>query len=128
LKACICCIATRNVGDLVPGIERLLTRTGLDWTAKYPVTAAALAKLPVEAAYMDGELCGVRPDGVTSFELTQQASDGGGGALERIERSRYGGGIGGGAGSGPDGVKFLLPERMGCRNPTLRQELFRWPR
>ena len=53
---------------------KLLTRSGLDWTAKYPATAAAFAKLKVRTAYIDGELCGVRPDGVTSFELMQQAS------------------------------------------------------
>ncbi len=52
-----------------------LTRSGLDWTTKYPVTAAGLAKLPVKTAYIDGELCGLRPDGVTSFEMMQQASD-----------------------------------------------------
>ena len=61
------------------GAVQLLTRSGLDWTAKYPATAAALAKLKVKSAYLDGELCGVRPDGVTSFELMQQASDRGGG-------------------------------------------------
>jgi bifunctional non-homologous end joining protein LigD len=38
----------------------LLTRSGLDWTAKYPATAAALAKLPVQTAYIDGELVGVQ--------------------------------------------------------------------
>ena len=59
------------------GKVQLLTRSGLDWTAKYPATAAALAKLPVKSAYLDGELCGVREDGVTSFELMQQASDAG---------------------------------------------------
>jgi ATP-dependent DNA ligase len=63
------------------GKVQLLTRTGLDWTTKYPATAAALAKLPVKTAYIDGELCGVRRDGVTSFEIIQQASDSGGGAL-----------------------------------------------
>jgi ATP-dependent DNA ligase len=57
------------------GAVQLLTRSGLDWTAKYPATAAALAKLKVESAYLDGELCGIRPDGVTSFEHMQQASD-----------------------------------------------------
>jgi ATP-dependent DNA ligase len=60
---------------------QLLTRKGLDWTSKYPATAAALAKLPVKTAYIDGELCGVRSDGVTSFELMQQASDAGYGGL-----------------------------------------------
>jgi bifunctional non-homologous end joining protein LigD len=44
-------------------------------------TAAAFAKLPVKMAYIDGELCGVRADGVTSFELMQQSSDAGYGGL-----------------------------------------------
>ena len=59
------------------GAVRLLTRTGLNWTDKYPPIAAALAKLPVAAAYLDGELCGVRPDGTTSFSMIQAASDSG---------------------------------------------------
>jgi bifunctional non-homologous end joining protein LigD len=63
------------------GKVQLLTRFGLDWTAKYPATAAAVAKLPVTSAYLDGELCGVRPDGVTSFALMQEASDAGLGGL-----------------------------------------------
>ena len=57
------------------GAVRLLTRTGLDWTHKYPAIASAMASLPVRQAYLDGELCGVRPDGVTSFSLIQTASD-----------------------------------------------------
>jgi ATP-dependent DNA ligase len=32
------------------GDVQLLTRSGLDWTEKYPETAAALAKLPVISA------------------------------------------------------------------------------
>lgn len=55
---------------------RLLTRTGLDWSHKYPGTVEALRLLGVGQAYLDGELCGVRPDGVTSFGLMQSASDG----------------------------------------------------
>jgi ATP-dependent DNA ligase len=42
------------------GAVRLLTRTGLDWTHKYPAIAAAVASLPATQAYLDGELCGVR--------------------------------------------------------------------
>jgi DNA ligase D-like protein (predicted ligase) len=61
---------------------RLLTRTGLDWTRKYLGVAAAIASLPARQAYLDGELCGVRPDGTTSFSLIQNASDtGNSGAL-----------------------------------------------
>ncbi|MGC1885834.1 MAG: ATP-dependent DNA ligase, partial [Stellaceae bacterium] len=59
------------------GDVRLLTRTGLDWTRKYPPIAASLEKLPVGRAYFDGELCGVRPDGTTSFSIIQAASDSG---------------------------------------------------
>jgi len=56
------------------GEVRLLTRTGLDWTGKYPLIASAVAKLPASTAYLDGELCGVRPDGVTSFSMIQAVS------------------------------------------------------
>src|SRR5438874_6735094 len=64
------------------GAVRLLTRTGLDWTHKYSAIAGAVASLPARQAYLDGELCGVRPDGTTSFSLIQNASDtGNSGAL-----------------------------------------------
>jgi bifunctional non-homologous end joining protein LigD len=56
---------------------QLLTRTGLDWTRKYPAVPAALSVLPAKRAYLDGELCGVRPDGKTSFSMLQGASDSG---------------------------------------------------
>jgi ATP-dependent DNA ligase len=57
------------------GKTQLLTRTGLDWTHKYPAIAAALSVLPPQQAYFDGKLCGVRQDGKTSFSLIQAASD-----------------------------------------------------
>jgi bifunctional non-homologous end joining protein LigD len=64
------------------GAVRLLTRTGLDWTHKYPAIAVAVASLPARQAYLDGELCGIRLDGTTSFSLIQNASDtGNSGAL-----------------------------------------------
>jgi DNA ligase D-like protein (predicted ligase) len=59
------------------GSAQLLTRTGLDWTHKYPVIAAALSPLPAKQAYLDGELCGIRSDGKTSFSMIQTASDSG---------------------------------------------------
>jgi ATP-dependent DNA ligase len=46
------------------GRAQLLTRTGLDWTAKYPSAIAALANLNVKTAYIDGELCGVDEAGL----------------------------------------------------------------
>jgi bifunctional non-homologous end joining protein LigD len=61
------------------GAVRLLTRIGLDWTHKYSGIASAVASLPARQAYLDGELCGVRADGTTSFSLIQNASDTGNG-------------------------------------------------
>jgi DNA ligase D-like protein (predicted ligase) len=58
------------------GRAQLLTRTGLDWTAKYPSAIAALANLNVKTAYLDGELCGVDDAGLPSFAQTQAATDG----------------------------------------------------
>jgi DNA ligase D-like protein (predicted ligase) len=58
------------------GRVQLLTRTGLDWTAKYPSAVAALANLNVKNAYIDGELCGVDDAGLPSFAQTQAATDG----------------------------------------------------
>ena len=59
------------------GAVRLLTRTGLDWTHKYPAIASAVSLLAADQAYLDGELCGVRPDGTTSFSMMQAATDAG---------------------------------------------------
>jgi ATP-dependent DNA ligase len=52
-------------------------RTGLDWTHKYPAIADAVSSIGARQAYLDGELCGVRPDGITSFSMIQAASDSG---------------------------------------------------
>jgi len=59
------------------GVVKLLTRTGLDWTHKYPAIAKAAVALDARQAYLDGELCGVGPDGITSFNIVQLASDSG---------------------------------------------------
>ena len=44
-----------------PGIVRLFTRRGLDWTSRYPAIAAAVAALP-SPCVIDGEvvMCGAR--------------------------------------------------------------------
>jgi ATP-dependent DNA ligase len=46
-------------------------------THKYPAIAQAVASLGARQTYLDGELCGVRPDGITSFSMIQAASDSG---------------------------------------------------
>jgi DNA ligase D-like protein (predicted ligase) len=58
------------------GRVQLLTRTGLDWTSRYPGAVAALANVNVKTAYLDGELCGVDEAGLPSFAHTQAATDG----------------------------------------------------
>src|SRR5690242_21565761 len=59
------------------GTVKLLPRTGLDWTHKYPPIAAAVSALGGRQACLYGELCGVFPDGITSFSMIQTASDAG---------------------------------------------------
>src|SRR5205823_9607997 len=58
------------------GRVQILTRRGNDWTDKYPSIAEAIAGLPAQNAYFDGELCGVRSDGRTAFNLMQNAAEG----------------------------------------------------
>jgi DNA ligase D-like protein (predicted ligase) len=58
------------------GQIKLLTRTGLDWSAKYPAMQTPLAAVRAKTAYLDGELCGVGADGLPSFAATQAATDG----------------------------------------------------
>jgi hypothetical protein len=57
------------------GRTQILTRRGNDWTEKYPEIAKAIGQLPARNAYLDGELCGVLPDGRTAFNLIQNATD-----------------------------------------------------
>ena len=59
----------RIVARLVRGIGTLLTRSGKDWTARFPTIAAALGGLGVQNALLDGEVVHEEPDGVTSFSL-----------------------------------------------------------
>ena len=67
----------RMMARLDHGAVKLLTRTGLDWTHKYPAIAGAVAALGAQQAYLDGELCGVGADGISRFSIVQAASDAG---------------------------------------------------
>lgn len=59
------------------GNVSLLTRKALDWTAKFPPVAAALAELPVAQALLDGEVVSETENGLSSFsQLQQDLSDG----------------------------------------------------
>jgi ATP-dependent DNA ligase len=63
------------------GRVKIITRRGNDWTDKYPALAEAIAALPAQSVYLDGELCGVLPDGRTAFNLIQNATDTGDASL-----------------------------------------------
>jgi bifunctional non-homologous end joining protein LigD len=52
---------------------KLLTRKGLDWTARMPDIAEAAAKLDVESAILDGEAVALDKHGVSSFADLQAA-------------------------------------------------------
>jgi bifunctional non-homologous end joining protein LigD len=52
---------------------QMLTRSGLDWTARMRGIAAEVAKLPCERATLDGEVVVLAPDGNTSFAELQAA-------------------------------------------------------
>jgi bifunctional non-homologous end joining protein LigD len=56
------------------GRATLWSRNGRDWTAQFPEVAAAVARLPVERALLDGEVAILLPDGRTSFQALQNAS------------------------------------------------------
>src|SRR5438105_4913712 len=57
----------RLLARIAKGKARLITRNGLDWTAKFPALARAMAGLPVETAMIDGELVALAADGTTNF-------------------------------------------------------------
>ncbi len=57
---------------LADGRARLLTRSGLDWTARFPQIAEQLADLPARRAILDGELVALLPDGRSSFQALQR--------------------------------------------------------
>ncbi|GIK86213.1 MAG: ATP-dependent DNA ligase [Betaproteobacteria bacterium] len=63
----------RLLARVAGGRVRLTTRNGLDWTARFPTIAAALARLPVGAAWIDGEAIALDAHGRTSFGALQKA-------------------------------------------------------
>jgi bifunctional non-homologous end joining protein LigD len=71
----------RLVCMLQGGTARLVTRRGLDWTARFPAVAAALERLPADAAVLDGEVVALDDRGASSFQKLQNALKGSAGPL-----------------------------------------------
>ena len=65
----------RIIARKAPDGVTLFSRSGLDWTIRFPVIAKALAKLPCEQALLDGEIAFVLPSGLTSFKELQEHID-----------------------------------------------------
>jgi len=62
------------------GKAKVYTRTGLDWTDRFPGIASAAAQLPVETALIDGEIVAFK-DGKPDFSTLQAAIKDGGKTL-----------------------------------------------
>jgi bifunctional non-homologous end joining protein LigD len=63
------------------GRARVYTRSGLDWTDKFPEIAEAAAGLEVGSALLDGEIVALNEKGNTGFSALQQAISEGGRGL-----------------------------------------------
>jgi bifunctional non-homologous end joining protein LigD len=63
----------RLLARIERGRVRLITRGGLDWTAKFPGLVRCLGELPLASAMIDGELVHLETDGTTSFSGLQDA-------------------------------------------------------
>jgi bifunctional non-homologous end joining protein LigD len=64
-------ILARKEGDEVT----LFSRSGLDWTVRFPAIAEAMQSFPAMSAMIDGEVAFVRPSGVTDFKSLQEHID-----------------------------------------------------
>jgi len=64
-------IEARKAGDDIT----LFSRSGLDWTVRFPAIAEALLSLPTENALIDGEVAFVLPSGITDFKSLQEHID-----------------------------------------------------
>ncbi|HEY2816088.1 MAG TPA: non-homologous end-joining DNA ligase, partial [Casimicrobiaceae bacterium] len=58
------------------GETQMISRNEKDWTAKFPSVAQSLSRLPVETAWIDGEVAVVDARGRSSFQALQNALSG----------------------------------------------------
>jgi bifunctional non-homologous end joining protein LigD len=65
----------RILARLDKGEATLFTRSGQDWTSRFPAIARAVEALPAKNAWLDGEATIVLPDGRTSFQALQNQTE-----------------------------------------------------
>lgn len=63
----------RVLARLDNGRARLFTRSGQDWTDRFPSIAEAVQGLPARRLLLDGEVVVLEPNGVSSFQALQNA-------------------------------------------------------
>jgi len=63
----------RMLCRIVHGQARLVSRTANDWTGDFDALARTLALLPVDEAWLDGEVVALDAKGRTSFQALQKA-------------------------------------------------------
>ncbi|HEX6137142.1 MAG TPA: DNA ligase D [Casimicrobiaceae bacterium] len=66
----------RMLCRVADGDVRMVSRSARDWTAEFPSLARALARLPVESAWLDGEVVVLDAEGRSSFQRLQNALSG----------------------------------------------------
>ena len=64
----------RALARIDGGEVKLYSRNGNDWSGKWAVVAKALKELPVEQAWLDGEVVALKADGSVSFQELQNAA------------------------------------------------------
>ena len=65
----------RIVARKAGGEVTLFSRSGLDWTVRFPAIAKALLSLATESVLLDGEIAFVLPSGITDFKSLQEHID-----------------------------------------------------
>jgi bifunctional non-homologous end joining protein LigD len=64
-------ILARKAGNEIT----LFSRSGLDWTVRFPAIAKAMESFPAKSALVDGEVAFVLPSGITDFKSLQEHID-----------------------------------------------------
>jgi bifunctional non-homologous end joining protein LigD len=65
----------RIIGRKFGDEATLFSRSGLDWTVRFPAIADALLTFPAASALIDGEVAFVLPNGLTDFKSLQKHID-----------------------------------------------------
>jgi bifunctional non-homologous end joining protein LigD len=65
----------RIIGRKAGGEITLFSRSGLDWTVRFPAIAEALLTFPAKSALIDGEVAFVLPSGIADFKSLQEHID-----------------------------------------------------